>query len=190
MRMIRARIENEVSNLKVKPLGLDRQDRDAMLDVKLAMQMVLRLLMEIDQRIRLARVSLFDRLSLAQRSLIPSIIGFLFYGLWAFAVNIMHGSFIALKAACVQGSYSFVVTLFMTIMLEVMYKLCIKLTGKRAISAIFTVIVTCIPVFVGSWMVNLVAGTPEIFNTVILGYVVGAAYSITYIVGLLKIRPQ
>ena len=131
-------------------------------------------------------MSLFDRFSLAHRSFIPAFIGFLFYGFWAFLVNIMHGSVVALKAACVQGSYSFFITLGMTLLLEVMYTFFKNLTGRQGIGAILTVIVSCAPVFIGSWLVNVAAGTPEVFNTVILGYVVGTAYSTAYVVGLLK----
>ena len=137
-------------------------------------------------RIRSASLSLFDRLSLTQRSLIPSIAGFLFYGFWAFLVNIMHGPLIAVKAACVQGSYSFLVTLGMTLLLEGMYRFFVKLIVWRWLSGACTVIFSCAPVFIGSWMVNLAAGTPEIFETVILGYVIGTIYSSSYVFGLIK----
>lgn len=101
-------------------------------------------------------------------------------------VNIMHGPQVAIKAACVQGSYSFMVTLGMTLMLEAMFYFFIKLTGWYWFSAVITVILSCTPVFIGSWMINVAAGTPEIFETVILGYVVGAVYSSSYVFGLLK----
>ena len=131
-------------------------------------------------------MSFFDRLSLTQRSLIPALIGLLFYGVWAFLVNIMHGPVVAFKAACVQGSYSFFITLCMTLMLEVLYKFFMKISGRQIVSAVCTIIFTCAPVFIGSWMINVVAGTPEIFNTVVLGYLIGAAYSASYVIGLLK----
>lgn len=133
-------------------------------------------------------MALFERLSLAQRSLIPSIAGFLFYGSWAFLVNIMHGPLAAAKAALVQGSYSFVITLGMTLMLEASYRSLSKLTGWYQTSAVISVVICCAPVFIGSWMINVAAGTPEVFRTVILGYVIGAVYSSTYVTGLLKHR--
>lgn len=131
-------------------------------------------------------LSLFDRFSLAQRSLIPSFAGFLFYGFWAFLVNIMHGPHAAVKAACVQGSYSFMITLGMTLMLEAVYRTLSQITGWYWFSGMATVVVCCAPVFIGSWMINVAAGTPEIFETVILGYVIGTTYSSTYVFGLLK----
>jgi len=134
----------------------------------------------------LVRLSLFNRLSLAQRSFIPSITGFLFYGFWAFLVNIMHGPQAAIKAACVQGSYSFMITLGMTLMLEGMLRFFLKLTGWHWFSGFATVILSCAPVFIGSWMINVAAGTPEVFETVILGYIIGTLYSSVYVYGLLK----
>ncbi|MFT4636460.1 MAG: hypothetical protein ACI9OI_002262 [Chitinophagales bacterium] len=131
-------------------------------------------------------MSLFDRFSLVQRSLISSLAGLLFYAVWAFLVNIMHGPQAALKAAFVQGLYSFLITLVMTLMLEALYRLLLKLTGLYWFSAVVTVVFCCLPVFIGSWVLNLAAGTPEVFETVILGYVIGAIYSCSYVLGLVK----
>jgi hypothetical protein len=98
----------------------------------------------------------------------------------------MHGPSVAIKAACVQGAYSFFVTLGMTLMLEAMFTLFKRLTGAPLVSAFSAVIFSCTPVFVGSWMINAAAGTPEIFETVALGYVLGAVYCSSYTLGLLK----
>lgn len=98
----------------------------------------------------------------------------------------MHGSQAAIKAACVQGSYSFLLTLSMTLMLDAMYRSLLKLTGLYLFSGFITVIICCSLVFAGSWTLNVAAGTPEIFETVILGYVIGAIYSSTYVFGLLR----
>jgi hypothetical protein len=98
----------------------------------------------------------------------------------------MHGSQAAIKAGLVQGSYSFLITLCMTLMLESMYRFLFKSTGWYWFSSIVTVVLCCAPVFVGSWMLNLAAGTPEVFNTVILGYILGATYSASYVRGLTK----
>ena len=103
-------------------------------------------------------------------------------------MNIMHGPLVAFKAAMVQGSYSFVITLGMTLMLEASYRTLSKLTGWYQASAVASVIICCAPVFIGSWMINVAAGTPEVFRTVILGYVIGTVYSSTYVSGLLKHR--
>ena len=101
-------------------------------------------------------------------------------------MNIMHGPTAAVKAAMVQGSDSFVITLGMTLMLEASYRTLSKLTGWYQASAVASVIICCAPVFIGSWLVNVAAGTPEIFETVILGYVIGMFFSTTYVIGLHK----
>ncbi len=103
-------------------------------------------------------------------------------------MNIAHGPAAAIKAALVQGSYSFGITLGMTLMLEASYRTLSKLTGWYQTSAVISVVICCAPVFIGSWMINVAAGTPEVFRTVILGYIIGAVYSSTYVTGLLKHR--
>lgn len=130
-------------------------------------------------------MALFDRLSLAQRSVLPSLAGFLFYGSWAFAMNVMHGFPVAMKSAAVQGAYSFFITLGMTLMIEAMFRFFRQVLSVWLASAL-TIIASCAPVFVGSWLVNVAAGTPEIFRTVILGYVIGLFFSTTYVIGLHK----
>lgn len=102
----------------------------------------------------------------------------------------MHGPVLAVKAACVQGSYSFLVTLGMTLLLEGIYRFLFSKTGLQWFSGVLTVILSCAPVFIGSWMVNAAAGTPEIFETVILGYVIGTIYSSSYVYGLLRKHQQ
>lgn len=130
-------------------------------------------------------MALFDRLSLAQRSVLPSLAGFLFYGSWAFAMNIMHGIPVAMKSAAVQGAYSFFITLGMTLMIEAMFRFFRRFLSVWLASGL-TIVFSCTPVFIGSWLVNLAAGTPEIFKTVILGYVIGLFFSTTYVIGLHK----
>jgi hypothetical protein len=98
----------------------------------------------------------------------------------------MHGTQAAIKAALVQGSYSFLITLGMTLMLESMYRFLYKFTNSYWLSAVVSVFLCCAPVFIGSWVLNVAAGTPEVFNTVILGYLLGAVYSATYVRALIK----
>ena len=129
-------------------------------------------------------MALLDRFSLAQRSLIPSFSGFFFYGTWAFCVNIMYGKLIALKAGVVQGSYSFLITLFMTLMLEGLHRALSRKIDNYLLVNWITIISCCTLVFSGSWAINVLAGTPEIFRTVILGYIIGGLFSITYVFGL------
>jgi len=121
-----------------------------------------------------------------QRSLLGAVAGFFFYGGWAYLVNSMHGHWPALKAACVQGSYSFVLTLCMTLLLEGMFRFMARFFSSRKLINWTTIFVSCLLVFSGSWFVNYLAGTPEIFRTVILGYAVGFIYSVSYVYGLAR----
>lgn len=130
--------------------------------------------------------SLFARLSPLQRSLISALAGFVFYGVWAFWVNHQHGSVLALKAGCVQGSYSFALTLCMTMLLEAIFRFNSRVFNQQHLINWLTVTICCALVFTGSWVINVVAETPEIFRTVILGYIMGSIYSILYVRGLAK----
>lgn len=142
---------------------------------------------------------MFEKLTPVQRSLISAFTGFVGYGAWAFAVNQMHGWQAGVKAAGVQGSYSFAVTLIMTLLLESVYKRLFAYyainktdTQKNSASvrcstqriakkpAIFTVVIVCLILYSSSWLINYLAGTPEIFNTVILGYIIGTVYTVLY----------
>lgn len=134
----------------------------------------------------------FDRMTPFQRSLFSAFAALIAYGGWAYLVNSMHGNFAAVKAACVQGSYSFLLTFLMTILIELLYRVSCAITNVELLSKVLTIVVTCSIIFSASWWVNVLAGTPEIFNTVILGYVVGGAFTASYVIGLAgeKVRKQ
>ncbi len=131
-------------------------------------------------------VDFYKRLSTLQRSLISALIGFAFYGAWAIFVNFMHGKESAIKAGLVQGGYSFILTFFMTLLLEAIYLRALHFLKSELAAIVITVVTSCTIVFSGSWLVNYLSGTPEIFNTVILGYIFGGLYSIAYTIGLAK----
>ena len=90
----------------------------------------------------------------------------------------------AIKAALVQGSYSFALTFTMTLLIEAMYRGISRWSELESVIKSLTIVSTCSIIYGTSWWVNAMAGTPEIFNTVILGYVVGGIYTITYVFGL------
>ena len=128
--------------------------------------------------------SVFDRMTPFQRSLFSAFAALIAYGGWAYLVNSMHGNYAAVKAACVQGSYSFLLTFLMTILIELLYRVSWAITKVDLLSKVLTIVVTCSIIFSASWWVNVLAGTPEIFNTVILGYVVGGVFTASYVIGL------
>ena len=136
----------------------------------------------------MAQTKSFNKLSPLQRSLISSSAGFIFYGAWAYWVNASHGSVIALKSACAQGGYSFLLTFCMTILLEAIFRFNSRVFSRERVINWLTITVCCAIVFAGSWGINVAAGTPEIFQTVILGYIVGAIYSSMYVFGLSRQR--
>lgn len=135
---------------------------------------------------------MFDELTPLQRSLVSALVGFVGYGVWAFMVNQMHGWQVGLKAAVVQGSYSFLVTLLMTLLLESIYKRLVIFRSNRKssvgdstrLAAICTIVIVCFILYTSSWLINYIAGTPEIFHTVILGYIIGTVYTVLYTIKL------
>jgi len=133
-------------------------------------------------------MSFFNRFSAVQRSIVSAVGGFFFYGGWAYLVNFTHGHWAGLKAGCVQGSYSFVLTLSMTLLLEGMFKAMSRYFHNRVVINWTTIVICCALIFSGSWIVNLLAGTPEILRTVILGYIIGGVYSTSYVFSLAKAK--
>jgi len=133
-------------------------------------------------------LAIFNRLSSSQRSLISATAGFLFYGSWAFWVNHQHGIGMGLRAGCVQGSYSFLLTLIMTGLIESLFVLSSRVFTKRNVIIWSTIVCSCSLIFSTSWSINVLAGTPEVLRTVILGYIVGGIYSTTYVYGLARFQ--
>lgn len=126
----------------------------------------------------------FSSLNPFQRSVVSAFAGLIGYGTWAYLVNSMHGMDVAFKAACVQGSYSFALTFIMTLMIEALYRIMVGVLGVTPSAKVATIVLTCATLFSSSWWINAMAETPEIFSTVILGYIIGAIYTTTYVVGL------
>lgn len=92
----------------------------------------------------------------------------------------------AIKAGCVQGAYSFILTMGMTMLLEGVFRVNSRVFNKTHFINWSTIIICCAAVFSVSWGVNFAAGTPEILRTVILGYIIGGIYSISYVYGLAR----
>jgi hypothetical protein len=126
----------------------------------------------------------FSRLNYLQRSFLSALAGLLAYGIWGYLVNSPHGAAAAYKAACVQGSYSFMLTFVMTLLIEALYRLFARLSGSVRLIRFASIVSVCSIIYTTSWWVNVFAGTPEIFNTVILGYVVGGIYTVGYVQSL------
>ena len=129
---------------------------------------------------------LFVKISPSQRSLVVALAAFFFYGAWAYWVNLSHGVSPALRAACVQGSYSLLLTFTITMLTEYIYLFFCRLLDNSLLINWATIVFVCTCVFSTSWWVNAMAGTPEIFRTVILGYLIGGTYTVLYVYGLAR----
>lgn len=126
----------------------------------------------------------FASLAASTRIAISSIAAFIGYGSWAYLVNLLHGQAAALKSFLVQGGYSFLMTLVMTTAIEGLYRFFSNLSSRK-VAAMLTVVLVCLTIYITSWTVNSLAATPEIFRTVILGYIISTIYTISYVLGLL-----
>ena len=133
-------------------------------------------------------LTLFNQLNAPQRSVVSAMMGFFFYGAWAYSVNQHHGMDAGIKAGMVQGSYSFALTFCMTMLLEGMYRLASRLFSSSIFACFSTISVCCAIVFSGSWTVNYLAGTPEILQAVIFGYIIGGIYSTMNVLNLARQR--
>jgi len=120
------------------------------------------------------------------RALVSAIAGFLGYGGWAYYINSAHGADAAWQAALTQGSYSFVLTLVLSMMMEWLYA---RLHHVRY-ACVYVIAISCAIVYSASWSVNALRGTPEILLTILPGALASTVYSIAYVVGIAKLHAQ
>ena len=116
------------------------------------------------------------------RSIGAGLAGFAAYGGWAVFANWSHGETIALKSGLVQGSYSFLLTLSMTLVTEWLHKLAIELTYRIPL----LMLSICSVLFCTAYGINYAAATPEILMTIVPGFIIGSTYTLIYILGLEK----
>jgi len=128
--------------------------------------------------------SIFSQFNAIQRSLISAFVGLFGYGAWAFTVNYSHGSVAAAKASIVQGGYSFILTWIMTLLVEGLFQALSRIIKNDPVIRLITATTVCGVIFSTSWWLNIMAGTPEVFKTVVLGYIIGGLYTFSYAFGL------
>jgi len=119
-------------------------------------------------------------LSKIQRSVISGIAGFLVYGGWAFWINSSHGTAMGISAGILQGSYSFVLTLTTTLVMEYLMA---TLKGIPFRGVLTVVLVSAITLSV-AYSLQWLNGTPEILFTILPGFFIGAVYCAVYVAGL------
>jgi hypothetical protein len=106
------------------------------------------------------------------RALGSALAGFAGYGSWGFWVNMSHGWQSGLKAGLTQGSYSFVITLIYSGLIEWMY----ARTGNK----ILTTLLCSLSVILTSYSIHALVGTPEILATIAPGAVIGSIFVYGY----------
>ena len=116
------------------------------------------------------------------RLLLPPLAGFVFYGAWAYWVNMDFGVTAGAKAAFTQGSYSLVITLVLALLIEWLYsKLRLLHYGHWIVG-----LIACLLMYSTSWGVNALAGTPNIPLTILPGATFSTVYTALYIVALVN----
>lgn len=121
------------------------------------------------------------------RMWVPPISGFLFYGTWAMLINspwlMSNGSLeSAAKAALTQGSYSFVITLALALMVEWLFVRLHAIPGR----AVWVFFIAVALLAVTSSGLNILAGTPNVLLTILPGLLVSAVYTGIYILALVS----
>lgn len=116
------------------------------------------------------------------RQVLPPLSGFLAYGGWAFFCNYSHGVTQGLRAMLVQGSYSFVITLLLTAMMEMVF---VRVQRMWPVWVLTMSILICL-----SYSLNWFAGTPNIVLTIFPGLVFSGIFCMTYLRGLIRLQPR
>jgi hypothetical protein len=117
-----------------------------------------------------------------QKSLLSACTGALAYGAWAYWVNMPDGNAMALRTGAVQGSFSFVITLTMTLMLEGLF----RAFGRSMMAAAGTLAIVSAFLFCTAYALQWAAGSQAILMTIIPGYLIGTAYGGVYLWSLLR----
>ena len=107
------------------------------------------------------------------------------YGGWAFFINSEYGTQAGIKAALVQGSYSFVLTLCTTLIMEFLWE-ALQTFPRPAMA---TIVITNTFTFITAYSINWIFDTPAILLTILPGFTIGIAFTSVYIFSLRKLVP-
>lgn len=118
------------------------------------------------------------------RSLVAALMGFVFYGGWAYFVQMGYGFNIALKAFLTQGFISFGITLLLTHFMEIVF----NCFGSKGLAFWFTAMSSSLAVVIISVTIHILAGTPEVLMTILPGSLLSVAYSFSYTKLLARIK--
>ncbi len=110
------------------------------------------------------------------RVTISAIAAFFGFGIWAYLANYNEGHYIAMRAAWVQGSLSFVFTLVGSAIMEFMVRLS-EDNLKRFLMAVITNMLVVYGFVIGGHLIN---GTPNLFLTILPGLIITSIYCLSY----------
>ena len=112
------------------------------------------------------------------------------YGLWAYFANCYSGQvenpeMVAMRAGIIQGGYAGLLTLINVYLLEILYlRLSQRLEPPQAVA--FAVLVATIAQYSLIVPVHILNGTPNIIITLLPGFLIGTAFSVTYTLAFKK----
>ncbi|MEM6485906.1 MAG: hypothetical protein AAF662_13100 [Pseudomonadota bacterium] len=113
-------------------------------------------------------------------SLGSALAGAVIYGGWAYYVNMGDGTAMALRTSAVQGTFSFCLTLSMSLLLTSLY----ERFGRTVFAAFMSLIATCVFIFCTAYGLQYVAGSHEILMTIAPGFVIGSTYAAIFLITL------
>lgn len=115
-----------------------------------------------------------------------ALAGLVGYGAWAYWINLNHGHAAAMKALFVQGGYSFVLTFFLSVVIEVLF----QRWGHLRYGIVLVGVLVCCLLYSLSWFINVLAMTPELLWTILPGATISTIFTISYLIGLKEICRQ
>ncbi|MEM6301364.1 MAG: hypothetical protein AAF749_06450 [Pseudomonadota bacterium] len=116
------------------------------------------------------------------QGLASATIGALIYGSWAYYVNMADGAAMALRTSAVQGSFSFCLTLSMSLLLSWLY----TRFGHSLPSAIASWLLNGVFIFSTAYGLQYAAGSKAILMTIGPGFLIGSAYAAAFLFSLHK----
>ncbi len=116
-----------------------------------------------------------------QRSLLAASAGAIGYGGWAYLVNQSAGVLMGARAGLIQGSYSFALTLGMTLVTERLYH---RLPESHA--GLSTIVIVSATTWCVAFSIHFANGTPMIVPTILPGFIIGIIYTAVYVAALRK----
>ena len=120
------------------------------------------------------------------QGLASATIGALIYGSWAYYVNMADGAAMALRTSAVQGSFSFCLTLSMSLLLSWLY----TRLGHSLPSAIASWLLNGVFIFSTAYGLQYAAGSKAILMTIGPGFLIGSAYAAAFLFSLHKSAGQ